>query len=60
MSLSKYAEIILKNTLDALQDAEEMGGVRDMDDYIALMKAVKEEVQKRIINAVILHSVHDD
>jgi hypothetical protein len=38
--LSPSAAEILDNVITALQPAEELGGVADTDDYIALMEAV--------------------
>ncbi len=49
--LSIPAQQIKKNILDAMQDAEEMGGVRNRDEYIQLMQELQAEIGERIINA---------
>lgn len=45
-NLPQSARIIYAATLDALQDADEMGGPEG-DDYIALMEAVAAEALRR-------------
>ncbi len=49
--LSQGAALILSETLDVLQNAEELGGVDDTEDYVLLMTIVIAECQKRIQGA---------
>lgn len=41
-------EVTLKGILDAMQEADEMGGTRDYADYAALMTAVMREARARL------------
>lgn len=47
--LSLCAERILQNVIDAMQEAEELGGPED-DDYINLMQHIAERAQESIAN----------
>lgn len=53
--LSHRAKDIFESVMLELQDAEEIGGVEDTQDYIRLMELIKDEVEHRVANAV-LHS----
>lgn len=45
--LSLGAETILTNVLAAMQAAEELGGVTDTADYVALMTEIQREADAR-------------
>ena len=47
VDLSPSAATILTNVLAVLQDAEELGGVADKYDYIALMTEIAREAEAR-------------
>ena len=49
--LSTPAQQIKSDVLKALQNAEEMGGVRDSAEYIELMLQLQEEIALRVHNA---------
>jgi cobalamin biosynthesis Co2+ chelatase CbiK len=49
--MSREAQRILRHVLDAMQDAEEMGGTESTDDYVKLMTAIQHECAQRIANA---------
>ena len=44
------ANQIYKNVLDAMQEAEEIEGVEDPQEYLNLMEAIRYEVVKRYNN----------
>lgn len=46
--LSPSARLVLGYVTDAMQNAEEMGGVEDTDDYLNLMASIKFECDRRI------------
>lgn len=46
-TLSAAASSILKNVLDAMQEADELGGIQDHEDYANLMQAIADEALKR-------------
>jgi hypothetical protein len=46
--MSASARLIYDEVLSAMQHAEEMGGVRDHADYVALMEAIRAECWTRI------------
>ncbi|CAB4121830.1 hypothetical protein UFOVP26_33 [uncultured Caudovirales phage] len=45
--LSYGASVIYEQVLNAMQEAEEMGGVKDDQDYINLMQAIVAECEER-------------
>lgn len=49
--MSPVANTIFENVRKAMQDAEEIWGPVDLDEYTALMTAIKDEANQRIINA---------
>jgi hypothetical protein len=49
--MSPRGLMIFKNVLEAMQDAEEIGGVEG-DDYLELMLEIKQEAIKRFDNCV--------
>ena len=49
--MSKANEIY-KNVLDAMQEAEEIEGVEDTEEYLKLMLEIRHEAQKRFNNCV--------
>lgn len=51
--LSDEAKLIKKNVLAAMQDAEEMGGVRDTADYLQLMQELHTEISDRMVCAAL-------
>lgn len=51
-NLSHQAQVILKRVLNEMQEAEEIEGVKDEKDYLALMEAIRFEAQKRFNNCV--------
>ena len=46
------AEQIYKNVLNAMQDADEIEGVENPNEYLALMEAIRYEASKRFNNCV--------
>jgi hypothetical protein len=46
------ANEIYKNVLEAMQDAEELGGVEDPQEYLTLMDDIRHEAVKRFMNCV--------
>jgi hypothetical protein len=46
------ANDIFKNVLRAMQDAEEIEGVENPQDYLKLMEDIRHEAQKRFNNCV--------
>ena len=46
------AEQIYKNVLDAMQDADEIEGVEDPQEYLKLMDDIRHEAVKRFNNCV--------
>jgi hypothetical protein len=46
------ANQIYKNVLDAMQEAEEIEGVENTDEYLKLMLEIRHEAQKRFNNCV--------
>jgi len=40
--------LIYNNVMEAMQEAEELGGVENLGDYIQLMKDIQNECQERI------------
>ena len=46
------ANDIFKNVLMVMQDAEEIEGVENPQDYLKLMEAIRHEAQKRFNNCV--------
>ena len=52
MSKSSRAEI-KKNVMDAFQDAEEMGGVENHEEYALLIGEIMAELSKRLQDAII-------
>ena len=49
--MSPRGLMIFKNVLEAMQEAEEIGGVEG-DDYLELMLEIKQEAIKRFDNCV--------
>ena len=49
--MSKANEIY-KNVLNAMQDADEIEGVEDTEQYLKLMLEIRHEAQKRFNNCV--------
>lgn len=49
--LTDSAKDILDRVLAEMQHAEEMGGVKDLSDYILLMTMIAKETMQRISNA---------
>ena len=49
--MSKANEIY-KNVLDAMQEAEEIEGVENTEEYLKLMLEIRHEAQKRFNNCV--------
>lgn len=47
ITLSNQASNILKNVLDAMQEADELGGLENHEDYANLMQAIATEALKR-------------
>jgi hypothetical protein len=41
---------IFKNVLEAMQEADEIGGVEDPNDYLTLMEAIRHEAVQRYNN----------
>lgn len=50
--LSDGAQAIFKEVLDAMQNAEEIGGVASKADYVSLMTSIIQECSKRIDTCV--------
>jgi len=46
------ANQIFKNVLEAMQEAEEIEGVENTDEYLKLMLEIRHEAQKRFNNCV--------
>ena len=46
------ANEIYKNVLEAMQEAEELGGVEDPQEYLTLMDDIRHEAVKRFNNCV--------
>jgi hypothetical protein len=46
------ANQIYKNVLEAMQEAEEIEGVENTDEYLRLMLEIRHEAQKRFNNCV--------
>jgi hypothetical protein len=44
------AKEIYKNVLEAMQEAEELGGVEDPQEYLTLMDDIRHEAVKRFMN----------
>ena len=44
------ANEIYKNVLEAMQEAEELGGDEDPQEYLTLMDDIRHEAVKRFIN----------
>lgn len=40
--------LIYNNVMEAMQEAEELGGVENLGDYIQLMRDIQNECQERI------------
>lgn len=51
-NLSHQAQSILKRVLNEMQEAEEIEGVKDEEDYLCLMQTISLEAQKRFNNCV--------
>ena len=49
--LTRGSALILEETLNVLQSADELGGCDDTEDYILLMATVMAECRKRIRGA---------
>lgn len=49
-------ETIKQNVLDAFQEAEEMGGVENHEEYALLIAELMAEFAKRLQSAMITHS----
>ena len=47
MSFSFRAQRIMEDTLNALQQAEEMDGVQDLEEYARMMLVLIDELQNR-------------
>ena len=47
MSFSIRAQRIMEDTLNALQQAEEMDGVQDLEEYARMMLVLIDELQNR-------------
>ena len=47
MSFSFRAQRIMEDTLNALQQAEEMDGVQDLEEYARMMLVLIDELQSR-------------
>ena len=47
MSFSFRAERIIEDTLNALQQAEELDGVQDLEEYARMMLVLIDELQSR-------------
>ena len=41
---------VYKNVLEAMQEADELGGIEDPNDYLNLMEAIRYEAVKRYNN----------
>ena len=54
----KYTNIYIKNLIAVLQEMEEIGGPDTREQYIAVLTAVKLEIDKRI--AVATQLIIDD
>ena len=50
--LSYPASVTLENVLDELQNADELGGCENVNDYINLMNAVISECNARITTSI--------
>ena len=46
------ANQIFKNVLEAMQEADEIEGVEDPQEYLTLMDDIRHEAQKRFMNCV--------
>lgn len=53
ITLSVGAAMIYEKVLNEMQEAEEMGGVRDTQDYLNLMQAIIAECEQRAATAVL-------
>ena len=51
-NLSHQAQSILNKVLNEMQQAEEIEGVKDENDYLNLMESIRFEAQKRFNNCV--------
>lgn len=56
-TLSDVASSILKNVLDAMQEADELGGIENDADYANLMQAIADEALKRKAAALEIASI---
>jgi len=50
-NISSGAKFIWEDTTKAIQQAEELGGVESIQDYIDLMKGLRLEIETRIAAA---------
>lgn len=52
MAFSFRAKRIIEDTLNALAQADELGGVEDLEEYARMMMVLSDEMQSRAQNAI--------